>query len=84
MGALYFIERFGAAIGSGCLCLKNEILLTHLGILRHYHRPLHSIFQLAHIARPGLLLQQIHGLSRNGSDPFVHSQGELAHEVVHQ
>ena len=57
------------------------------GVLRFLgndHSPLHRIFQFAHIARPNLLLEQVHGRGRNPRDALAHGQREFTDEMVDQ
>ena len=38
---------------------QGQIASAHAVILRHQHRALHHVIQLAHIARPGMLMQRL-------------------------
>ena len=66
------------------LRFQGEVLLAQLRLLRHHHGALYRVLQFANVARPGVLLQGIHGGGRDARDLLVHLARELAHEVVDQ
>src|SRR5207249_4149514 len=48
------------------------------------HGPLDGIFQLADVARPVVVREQLHGIVRNGRDVLVHLLGVLDEKVLGQ
>jgi hypothetical protein len=50
-----------APLAAVAVLLEDEVLFAQFRLLSHHHGALHGIFQFANIARPGLLLQLVHG-----------------------
>jgi len=83
VSALHFIQA--PATGRRAVrLLEDEVLLAQFWFLRDDHRTLNCIFELAHVAHPGLLLELIHGCRRNARNMLIHRERKLAHEMLDQ